>query len=237
MAIIRAQSQSHEKRLCCCGQRVTSELLYAEDVAQNASPVGLSSGTPPLSPSMDLSYQTPPLEQAATLVPIPEEVQLPSPNMSEEEVVRVPPPHAPSLGHQVGGQRCWTCRKPDESLGAGAARLFRSSTGIRRATRPRPYALRQGSSVRGAGSWHVRGVQHLDASEPYPPSSRFHHDRVGNLSEGADHYGWKTVLSFRHGGAELGGASSSGSGASGSWHLRGGCGGRGNGHGLDHGGA
>ena len=189
LLILRAQSQSHKERLCHCGQWATSKLSYVDDVVQNASPAAPSEGMPPLSPYTDLLYQTPLLEQVTALVPVPEEVQLPSPNTSEEEVVRVPPPRAPSLGHQVGGQRCWTRCKSDESLGSGAARLFQSSTGIRWATRPRPYALRQSSSVWGSGGWHVQGVQHLDAPESYPPSSRFHHDRVGDLSEGADCYG------------------------------------------------
>ena len=80
---------------------------------QNTSPVSSSSGTPPSSPPTDQSYQTPLVEQVTVLVPVPEDVQLPSPNTLEEEVVRVPPPRAPTLGHRVGGQRCWTRRKTD----------------------------------------------------------------------------------------------------------------------------
>ena len=73
---------------------------------------------------MDSSYWTPPLEQVTALVPVPKEVQLPSPNTSKEEVVRVLPWCALTLGCQLGGQRCWTRRKSDELPGAGAARLF-----------------------------------------------------------------------------------------------------------------
>ena len=104
--ILEAQAQSHKGHLCRCGERATSELSYAEEMQgqQNASPVSSSSGTPPSSPPTDQSYQTPPNEQATTLVPVPEDVQLPSPNLSEEEVLRVLPPCAPTPGRQVGGQ-------------------------------------------------------------------------------------------------------------------------------------
>ena len=97
---------------------------------QNALPASSLSGTPPLSPPMDQSYQTPPVEQVTELVPVPEDVQLLSPNSSEEEIHPVPPPRAQTPGHQVGGQCCWTHYKADELSGAGAARLFQSSTGI-----------------------------------------------------------------------------------------------------------
>ena len=105
MVILEAQAQSHEGRLCRCGHRATSELSYAEEMQgqQNASPASLSS-TPLSSPSTDQSYQTPPLEQVTALVPVPEEVQLLSPNSSEEEALPVPPPHALTPGRQVGGQ-------------------------------------------------------------------------------------------------------------------------------------
>ena len=67
------------------------------------------------------------MEQVTELVPVPEDVQLPSPNSSEEEAIPVPPPRAPTPGRRVGGQRCWTCRKTDEASGSGAPRLFQSS--------------------------------------------------------------------------------------------------------------
>ena len=112
--ILEAQAQSQE-RLCRCGRRATSELSYAKDMQgqQNASPASSLSDIPPLSPSTDQSYQTPPVEQVTALVPVLEEVQLPSPNSSEEEVLRVPPPRALSPNRPVGGQRCWTHCKAD----------------------------------------------------------------------------------------------------------------------------
>ena len=98
MIILESQVQSHEERLCRCSHKATSELSYAEEMQgqQNASPASLSLSIPPSSPSMDQSYQTPPLEQVTALVLVPEEVQLPSPNSSEEEVLRVPLPCAPT---------------------------------------------------------------------------------------------------------------------------------------------
>ena len=138
MLILEAQSQSQEGCLCRCGQRATSELSYAEEMQghQNASPTLSSLGTPPSSPPTDQSYQTPPVEQVTELVPVPEDIQLPLLNSSEEEALPVLPPHALTPGCRVGGQRCWTRRKADESSGAGAACLFRSSTRIRWVTRP-----------------------------------------------------------------------------------------------------
>ena len=97
-----------QERLCRCGHWATSELSYAKDMEgqQNASLTSSSSGTPPSSPPTDQSYQTPMVEQVTVLVPVPEDIQLPSPNTSEEETLCVPPPRAPTPGHQVGGQRC-----------------------------------------------------------------------------------------------------------------------------------
>ena len=51
------------------------------DLRQDAS-----SPTPPSLPPTDGSYQTPVTESVTRLVPVPEEVQLPSPTSSEEEV-------------------------------------------------------------------------------------------------------------------------------------------------------
>jgi hypothetical protein len=89
-----------ERGRCRCGQRATLELSYAENVAQGASPareLSLSSDSsssflPADSPMTDRSYQSPVVSQVTGLVPIPEEVQLPSPNTSEDEIVRIPPP-------------------------------------------------------------------------------------------------------------------------------------------------
>ena len=217
--ILEAQASSSE-RLCRCGRRATSELSYAEDMEgqQNASPASPSTTTPPSSPSTDQSYQTPPVGQVTTLVPVPEDVQLLSLNSSEEEPIPVPPPRAPTPGHQVRGQRCWTRRKADEALGAGAARLFRSSTGIRGKARARPYPFGPSSSVQGSGSWRVRAGQHPDAPKPGAPSSRFFHDRVGHIPSGIDQYGWKTVSGGGDGGAERGGTGASSSGSSGNGH-------------------
>ena len=97
--ILEAQAASTE-RLCRCGRRATLELSYAEDMQgqQNASPASLTSGTPPSSPPTNQSYQTLPVEQVTELVPVPEDVQLSSPNSSEEEAIPIPPPHAPTPG-------------------------------------------------------------------------------------------------------------------------------------------
>ena len=64
------------------------------------------SPTPPSSLPTDNSYQTPPVEAVATLVPVPEDVHLPSPTSSEEEPIPVPPPRASTPGREVSGQRC-----------------------------------------------------------------------------------------------------------------------------------
>ena len=39
MTILRAQVESNERGLCCCGQRATSELLYAKDMDQRQDAV------------------------------------------------------------------------------------------------------------------------------------------------------------------------------------------------------
>ena len=96
MTILRAQVESNERGLCRCGQRATSELLYAEEMDQRQD---ASSPSPlPLSPPTDRSYWTPPVEEVTRLVPVPEDMQLPSPTSSEEVVIPVPPPRATSLG-------------------------------------------------------------------------------------------------------------------------------------------
>ena len=129
--ILEAQAGSTARR-CRCGKRASLELSYAEDMAvqQNVSPALSSLGTSPSSPPTDQSYQTPLVEQVTALIPVPDDAQLPPPNSSEDEIVQVPPPRSPTPGGQVGGQHCWTRRKADVSPDTGAARLFRTSTGI-----------------------------------------------------------------------------------------------------------
>ena len=212
--ILEAQAGSTDRR-CRCGERASSELSYAEEMGehQGASSASSSDDVPPSSPPTDQSYQTPPVEQVTALVPVPEDVQLPLPNSSEDEIVRVPPPRAPTPGRPVGGQHCWTHCKADVSPDTGAARLFRTSTGIRGKARVRPYPDGSGSSLRGSGSWRFRAYQHPNASKCGTPSSRFRHDRVGDLPMGVDGYGWKAVSSGSDGGAESGGVGPSGSGS------------------------
>ena len=113
MTILRAQVESNERGLCRCGQWATSELSYVEemDLRQDASSPSL-----PSSPPTDGSYQMPPVEGVAMLVPVPEDVQLPSPTTSEEEVVPVPPLCATTPGREVSGQQCWTRCKFDKTL-------------------------------------------------------------------------------------------------------------------------
>ena len=125
MTILRAQVEANERGLCCCGQRATSELSYAEDMDQRQD---ASSPSPPSSPPTDGSYQTPVTELVTRLVPVPEDVQLPSPTSSEEEAIPIPPPRATTPGRDVSGQRCWTRCKFDKTPGAGASKLSR--TGI-----------------------------------------------------------------------------------------------------------
>ena len=95
MTILRARVESNEKGLCQRGQRATSELSYAEEMDQRQD---TSSPLLPSSPPTDRSYQTPPVEEVTRLVPVPEEVQLPSPTSSEEVVIPVPPQCATSPG-------------------------------------------------------------------------------------------------------------------------------------------
>ena len=156
MLILEAQAMSQE-RLCRCGRRATSELSYADDMQgqQNASPASSTSGTLLLSLPTDQSYQTPPVEQVTKLVLVLEDIQLPSPSSSSEVAIPVPPPCVPTPGQLVSSQHCWTHCKTDEASGSGAARLFRSSTGIRGKARARPYPFGLHLSVRGSGSWRV----------------------------------------------------------------------------------
>ena len=81
--------ESNERGLCRCGRRATSELSYAEEMDQRQDASSLS---PPLSPPTNGSYQTPVVESVTQLVPVPEDVQLPSPTSSEEEPIPILPP-------------------------------------------------------------------------------------------------------------------------------------------------
>ena len=90
--------ESSKRGLCRCGQRATSELSYAEEMDQRQD---ASSPSPPSSPPTDGSYQTPVTELVTRLVPVPEDVQLPSPTSSEEEPIPIPPPRASTPGREV----------------------------------------------------------------------------------------------------------------------------------------
>ena len=142
MTILQAQAKSNEHGLCCCGQRATSELSYTKEMDQHqdaSSPLPLSS-----SPT-DQSYQTPPVELVTHLVPVPEDVQLPSPTSSKEVAIPVPPPRATTPGWVVSGQRCWTHRKVDLAPGAGASgHLFWHSSRLRGKECGRPYPVGRG---------------------------------------------------------------------------------------------
>ena len=81
--------------LCHCSQRATSELSYAKEMDQHQDASSLS---PPSSLPTDQSYQTPPVKMVTQLVPVPEDVQLPSPTSSKEVAIPIPPPHATALG-------------------------------------------------------------------------------------------------------------------------------------------
>ena len=145
MTILRAQVEANERGLCRCGQRATSELSYAEEMDQRQD---ASSPSPPSSPPTNGSYRTPVMEPAGRLIPVPEEVQLPSPTSSEEEPIPVPPLRAPTPGREVSGQRCWTRRKFDKTPGAGASgRFFWRASGLRGTGRARPYPVGPAAAV------------------------------------------------------------------------------------------
>ena len=80
-----------------------------------------SSPSVPSSLVTDQLYCTPPVEEEGRLVPVPEEVQLPSPMSSEEAPILVPLPHATTPAREVSHQRCWTRCKVDLAPGAGAS--------------------------------------------------------------------------------------------------------------------
>ena len=177
--------------MCRCGRRATSELSYAEEMDQRQD---ASSPTPPSSPPTDGSYQTPVTESVTRLVPVPEEVQLPSPTSSEEVPIPIPPPRASTPGHEVSGQRCWTRRKFDKAPGAGASsRFFWHSSGLRGSNRSRPYPAGHGEAGRGSGDWRVRAEQHAGPSEPPATSHWPQHVPVRDTAQGVLQYGWKSL--------------------------------------------
>ena len=191
MTILRAQVESNKRGLCRCGQRATSELSYAEEMDQRQD---TSSPSPPLSPPTDRSYLTPEVESVTRLVPVPEEVQLPSPTTSEEAPVPVPPPRATTPGREVTGQHCWTHRKIDQAPGSGASRrLFWCSSGLRGKDRVRPYPAGRGEARGSAGDWCLQTEQHLSSSELGPSSSQSLHAPFRGASSQALLYGWKSV--------------------------------------------
>ena len=195
MTILRAQVESNDWLLCRCGRRATSELSYAEEMDQRQD---ASSPSPPSSPPTDGPYQTPVTESVTRLVPVPEEVQLPSPTTSEEEPIPVPLPRATTPSREVSGQRCWTRRKFDKTPGAGASgRFFWRSSGLRGKDRARPYPAGRGEARGSAGDWRLRAEQHAGPSEP-PATSRWpQHGPVRHPSLGAVQYGWKSLSPSR----------------------------------------
>ena len=125
--LIEAHCADIERGRCRCGKRATSELSYAKEINQRASPApelspsseGSSLFLPADSPVTDTSYQSPVVSQVTALVPIPEEAQLPSPTTSEDKIVRVLAPRVDAEVPQVSGQRCWTACKAQCSEGPG----------------------------------------------------------------------------------------------------------------------
>ena len=195
MTILRAQVEANERSLCRCGQRATSELSYAKEMDQRQD---ASSPSPPSSPPTDGSYQTPVTESVTRLVPVPEDVQLPSPTSSEEVPIPVPLPRAPTPGREVSGQRCWTRRKFDTVPGTGASgRLFWRSSGLRGKNRVRPYSFGRGEAGRGPGDWRVRVEQHAGPSEPPATSHWPQHGPVRHSPSRTLQYGWKSLSPSR----------------------------------------
>ena len=191
MTILWAQVEANERGLCRCGQRATSELSYAEEMDQRQD---ASSPSPPSSPPTDGSYQTPVTESVTRLVPVPEDVQLPSPTSSEEVPIPVPPPRATTPGREVSGQRCWTQRKFDKTPGAGASgRLFWRASGLRGKGRARPYPVGRGEARDSAGDWRLRAVQYAGPSEPPATSHWPEHGPVRRSPLQAVQYGWKSL--------------------------------------------
>ena len=191
MTILQAQVESNERGLCRCGRRATSELSYAEEMDQRQD---ASSPTPPSSPPTDGSYQTPVTESVTRLVPVPEDVQLPSPTSSEEVPIPIPPLRAVTPGCEVSGQRCWTRRKFDKTPGAGASRrFFWRASRLRGKDRARPYPAGRGETSRSSGDWRVRTEQHAGPSEPPATSHWPEHGPFHGSPSRAVQYGWKSL--------------------------------------------
>ena len=153
-----------------------------------------SSPTPPSSPPTDGSYQTLVTESVSRLVPIPEEVQLPSPTSSEEAPIPIPPPRATTPGREVSGQRCRTRRKFDKTPGAGASgRFFWRASGLQGKNRARPYPVGHGETRDSAGDWRLRAVQHAGPSEPPATSHWPEHVLIRDSPSQAVCYGWKSL--------------------------------------------
>ena len=194
MTILRAQVEANERGLCHCGRRATSELSYAEEMDQRQDASSPSPPSSPSSPPTDGSYQTPVTESVTRLVPVPEDVQLPSPTSSEEVPIPIPPPRASTPGREVSGQRCWTRRKFDKTPGAGASgRFFWRASGLRGKDQARPYPAGRGEASRSSGDWRVRTEQHAGPSEPPATSHWPQHGLIHRSSPRAMQYGWKSV--------------------------------------------
>ena len=191
MTILRAQVEANERGLCRCGQRATSKLSYAEEMDQRQD---ASSPSPPSSPPTDGSYQTPVTESVTRMIPVPEDVQLPSPTSSEEVPIPVPPPRAVTPGRQVSGQRCWTRRKFDKAPDSGASgRFFWRSSGLQGTDRARSYPAGCGEARNSAGDWRLRAEQHVGPSEPPVTSHWPQHGPVHRSPLRALQYGWKSL--------------------------------------------
>ena len=190
--------ESNERGLCRCGQRATSELSYAEEMDQRQDASSPSPPSSPSSPPTDGSYQTPVTELVTRLVPVPKDVQLPSPTSSEDEAIPIPPPRATTLGREVSGQRCWTRRKFDKTPGAGASgRFFWRASGLRGKGRARPYPSGRREAHGSSGDWRLRVEEHTGPSEPTPASYRQEHGSKHNLPPRTLQYGWKSLLPDR----------------------------------------
>ena len=180
--------------MCRCGQRATSELSYAEEMDQRQDASSPSLPSSPSSPPTDGSYQTPVTESVTRLVPVPEDVQLPSPTSSEEVPIPVLPPRASTPGREVSGQRCWTRRKFDKTPGAGASRrFFWRASGLQGSNRARPYPVGRGEAGRGSGDWRVRTEQHAGPSEPPATSHWPQHGLVRRSPSRTVQYGLKSL--------------------------------------------
>ena len=172
-------------------------MSYAEEIDQRqdaSSPSTPSTPSSPSSPPTDGLYQTPVMELVTRLVPVPDDVQLPSPTSSEEVPIPIPPPRASTPGRVVSGQRCWTRRKFDKTPGAGASgRFFWRASGLRGKDRARPYPAGRGETGRGSGDWRVQTEQHAGPSEPPATSHWPQHGPVRRSPPRTLQYGWKSL--------------------------------------------